>query len=357
MDATQALLIVIITFAVRDGLLGWALIRWVIRVSTPVPGTPPDPGTPPVIVTPHLPPTPPSPRFTGITATSFGGAGDSNASAYGGMVDPDKPGAALPYRFSGGPPTVRAFHNGKTVDCPVVDVGPWNINDPYWTSGSRPEAESGTDNSGRKTNLAGLDLTPAAWTALGVSNPNSVKAQVDWDFVSVLDAKATTPTTGPAPTGGTPSWLTLARSLVGVNENDDPSRIVGWSKAIAAKFPDMASYSAQYTNAGIPWCGHFVAYVLSQSGIRPPFGTTDTDKYLWAPSFDDWGIEVTGDPQPGDILRFKWSGGGEHVSIYDHEVDDNYYHCTGGNQGNPGQVSTEAMPMSACVAIRRPPSA
>ena len=358
MDATQALLVVILAVIVRDGILAWALINWIIRASTPavpvvpvpLPGTPTDPGTPPVVV-------PPSPRFTDITATSFGGPGDSNSSAYGGMVNPNVPGVALPYHFTGTRPAVRVFCNGKSVDALIVDVGPWNINDPYWQIGTRPQAESGTDTTGRTTNLAGIDLTPAAWTALGVSSPNSAKTKVDWDFVYILDATPTPPATGPAPTAGTPPWLTLARSMIGVNEVDNPSQIVSWSKAIAAKFPDMASYAANYNDASIPWCGQFVAYVLAMQGIRPIFGPTDTDKYLWAPAWDDFGTAVTGDPQPGDIMRFKWPGGGEHVTLYDHEVDDNYYHCTGGNQGSPGQVSTAAMAMSSCVAIRRPPSA
>ena len=360
LDAAQALLLVILAFCLRDGLLAWYLIARTAHAPTPPAGAPPvqppvtGPVSPPVALPP--PAAVPQPRFTGITATSFGGPGDSNASAYGGLVDPSLPGVALPYHFPGARPVVRVFYGGKSVDCPVVDVGPWNINDPYWNTGSRPEAESGIDNTGRKTNLAGIDLTPAAWAALGVSDPNSAKQKVSWDFVSVLDAAAPAPTPAvPAPpVGATPPWLTLARSLVGKSAAANGPEIKAWAAAIAAKYPDMASYCAQYTDPSIPWCGLFAAYVLAMNGVRPVFGPSDTDKFLWAPAWDTFGAAVS-TPQPGDIMRFSWSGGGEHVTFYDHEVDDNSYHCTGGNQGNH-VVSTEAMPMSAIVAIRRPPS-
>lgn len=119
-------------------------------------------------------------RQYGITATFFGGSGDPNTSAYDGhLITDDELGVALPYRFKGTRPKVRVFKDGKSVDCAIVDVGPWNINDPYWETGARPQAESGTDNTGRRTNLAGIDLTPAAADAIGLDG----KGLVDWEFV------------------------------------------------------------------------------------------------------------------------------------------------------------------------------
>lgn len=157
-----------------------------------------------------------------------------------------------------------------------------------------------------------------------------------------------------APSAVAPPWLTLARSLVGTHAQNDNAVIMAWPSAIAAKFPDMADYCARYVHDSIPWCGLTVAYVLAMSGVRPQYGATDTDKFLWADAWKNFGTAVTGDPQPGDILVFKWAGGGEHVTIYDNEQDDEYYHCTGGNQGSGHVVSTEAMPMANCIAIRRP---
>ena len=92
---------------------------------------------------------------------------------------------ALPYRFEGGRPQVIVINRntGKECVCEIVDVGPWNIDDPYWTLGSRPQAESGTDKKGRQTNKAGIDLTPGAAKAIGLSG----KGIVDWSFANQLD--------------------------------------------------------------------------------------------------------------------------------------------------------------------------
>jgi len=124
------------------------------------------------------------PKMTGITATMFGGSGDAQKSAYTGLpIDPTQPGCALPYHFTTITPEVVVTNpaNGKSVTCKIVDVGPWNINDPYWTTGSRPQAESGIDTTGRHTNHAGIDLTPAAAAAIGIDG----KGVVDWQFITV----------------------------------------------------------------------------------------------------------------------------------------------------------------------------
>jgi hypothetical protein len=107
----------------------------------------------------------------------FGG----QKSAYGGPIIDDKPGVALPFRFTGDRPQVRVTgkRNGVAIVCDIVDVGPWNINDPYWQKGTRPQAETGTDMTGRHTNSAGIDLTLAAAKALQIDG----KGLVDWEFV------------------------------------------------------------------------------------------------------------------------------------------------------------------------------
>ena len=126
---------------------------------------------------------------SGITATMFGGAADYETSAYDGHVITDTElGVALPYHFAGARPNVCVWKNGKSVICKIVDVGPWNTDDPYWQTGTRPEAESGISNSGKKTNLAGIDLTPAAASAIGIDG----KGIVDWQFVDASEP-------GPAP--------------------------------------------------------------------------------------------------------------------------------------------------------------
>ena len=86
---------------------------------------------------------------------------------------------------------IRYRKTGKVVKVTVVDVGPWNIDDPYWIKdGGRPEAEI---NSGKfyskgykKTNLAGIDLAYEPWVRLGVSRSRAYSgnfsAYVDWWF-------------------------------------------------------------------------------------------------------------------------------------------------------------------------------
>ncbi len=123
----------------------------------------------------------PAGRQIGITATVFGG----QKSAYGGPILDDHPGVALPFRFTGERPKVivTGQKSGQSVTCDIVDVGPWNgisadKSDPYWTTGARPQAESGTDLNGRHTNGAGIDLTAAAAKAIGIDG----KGLCDWQF-------------------------------------------------------------------------------------------------------------------------------------------------------------------------------
>jgi uncharacterized protein (TIGR02594 family) len=129
-------------------------------------------------------------HFTGITATVFGGAADPNTSAYDGhLIDDTELGVALPFHFQGAPPPVRLWNDGKSVVCKIVDVGPWNTNDPYWQTGARPQAESGVDSSGRPTNRAGIDLTPAAARAIAISG----KGLVDWEFADLSQIQPSPP--------------------------------------------------------------------------------------------------------------------------------------------------------------------
>lgn len=75
--------------------------------------------------------------------------------------------------------------NGKEVLAQVLDVGPWNVDDnPYvFGDGSiRPQAETGTDHTGRKTNGAGIDLGEAVWRGLGLPL-NGGDAQIQWEFI------------------------------------------------------------------------------------------------------------------------------------------------------------------------------
>ena len=87
---------------------------------------------------------------------------------------------ALPSR-QGLNKTVQLYNpvNDLSLIAPVRDVGPWNTKDPYWATNSRPQAESGTDLYGRRTNGAGIDLSNEATRRLGFKN----SAWVIWRFV------------------------------------------------------------------------------------------------------------------------------------------------------------------------------
>lgn len=162
------------------GLIGY---WWPKSVPLPVIGPVLMPtGTPTSIKTPPADnaaaPAAPSGKQTGITATMFG----DQQSAYGGAIDDNANGVALPFHFTGERPKVRVTgkKTGQSIDCDIVDVGPWNTNDPYWQTGTRPQAETGTDTRGRHTNGAGIDLTFAAAKALQIDG----KGLVDWEFVT-----------------------------------------------------------------------------------------------------------------------------------------------------------------------------
>jgi N-acetylmuramoyl-L-alanine amidase len=117
-----------------------------------------------------------------ITASVFGGASDYNVSAYDEtkvLNDTDLY-IALPDRFEGQRPTVHVYNpdNNKHETATIEDVGPWNIDDPYWLTGQRPQAETGTDETGRTTNGAGIDLSPALAAALDIDG----MGKVHWRF-------------------------------------------------------------------------------------------------------------------------------------------------------------------------------
>lgn len=92
---------------------------------------------------------------------------------------------ALPYPFPSPRPPIEVWRSGEPetmVDAEICDKGPWHINNPYWLTKSRPQAESGIitfgPNKGRKSNGAGIDVTPALDKHLRLNG----KGKVDWRF-------------------------------------------------------------------------------------------------------------------------------------------------------------------------------
>jgi RHS repeat-associated protein len=95
--------------------------------------------------------------------------------SYGFKTDSD-PFVALPdERLKGR--QVEIEYDGKRV-------GPWNgghtrsgksLNDPYWEGNRRPQAECGTDLRGRRTNRAGIDISPTLAKQLGIRGSATVR--------------------------------------------------------------------------------------------------------------------------------------------------------------------------------------
>src|SRR5512138_816049 len=100
------------------------------------------------------------------------------------------------------------------------------------------------------------------------------------------------------------SVLGTMREITGTLEvpgSDDNQVILDWAKEIAARYPEMAAYCAEYRHDETPWCGLTMGYVMAHNGIRPVFGPTDTDKFLWAQAWKQFGTPRSGPPQPGDV--------------------------------------------------------
>lgn len=134
-----------------------------------------------------------------VKATREGLAGGKTASGY--IIDSIVSFCALPTPHALGK-HVRITNpaNGKSCIAQVLDVGPWNIKDSNYvfqqlTSSTRdylaqasdgfptievrPQAESGIDLYGRKTNGAGIDLGENVWKALGMTD----NGLVSWEFI------------------------------------------------------------------------------------------------------------------------------------------------------------------------------
>jgi uncharacterized protein (TIGR02594 family) len=155
-------------------------------------------------------------------------------------------------------------------------------------------------------------------------------------------------------TDDTPDWLDTMRAITGLSEvpgQGDNEKILGMAKSIAKAYPEMASYCAQYRHDATPWCGLCVAYCMTQAGVRPVFGETDTDKFLWARAWDDprWG-DVLDEPRPGCVVVMSRQGGG-HVTLFESATGSSY-HCRGGNQSDAVNVST--YPKSSVIALMWP---
>jgi hypothetical protein len=114
-----------------------------------------------------------------VKATREGLIGQRTASGY--VIDDVVPFVALPSSLAlGRLVSLTNALTGSSCYAFVLDVGPWNTQDnSYVLNGARPQAESGTDMTGRATNGAGIDLGEKVWYLLGMRD----NSDVSWEFV------------------------------------------------------------------------------------------------------------------------------------------------------------------------------
>lgn len=141
-----------------------------------------------------------------------------------------------------------------------------------------------------------------------------------------------------------PKHLKVMRAITGTEETSgsgDNPKIMGMRDWIACTYPEMAEYCEGYTGDDVAWCGLTEAFACTVAGIRPPFGPTDTDRFLWAQSFaNDDGFEHQTEPNLGSIVVMKREGGG-HVTTFEGWVSQGVtFKGRGGNQSDAINVQT-----------------
>ena len=132
------------------------------------------------------------------------------------------------------------------------------------------------------------------------------------------------------PVSTIPAWLATMRQITGTQAGNNNPTILGWAKKIGELFPEMATYSAQYRTDEMPWSGLVVAYCMAVNGIKPIFGATDTDKFLWNAAWARFGTPASA-PGLGDVLLFN-SGGGTTIALYEKTLGAVYL-CRGFGEG------------------------
>jgi len=175
--------------------------------------------------------------------------------------------------------------------------------------------------------------------------------QQTWAQAGVAPPSPPDPPT-PPPDPGVPAWLTAMRSITGMTEapgSADNPKIIGMARYVGDKWPEQKSYSDQYTADATAWCGVTVAYCVSVADIKPVFGPTDTDKWMWAESWSRWPNSVHLDePRLGCIVVFRWDSGSHHVTLYESTEGSNYK-CRGGNQSD--MVNVASFPAANAIAL------
>lgn len=153
----------------------------------------------------------------------------------------------------------------------------------------------------------------------------------------------------------TPPQLAAMQAITGTSwapGDGANSDIAAWLKFIAMDYPITSSYCRSVIHEDyFEWCGLTVGYCIAKSGIQPVFGAQDTDRFLWALAWQEWG-DMVQTPLPGDVVVFDFGGGHHHVTLFESDNGNGYWACRGGNQSN--QVKASNFPKSRVHSIQRP---
>lgn len=136
---------------------------------------------------------------------------------------------------------------------------------------------------------------------------------------------------GSAPTAlaSQPEWLRLALALRGTDEIRGPRNsgtIMGWAEKLGIRYPDDET----------PWCGLFVAHVVSTVFPDAPLPSNVLGAQKWL----KFGRKLDG-PALGAVVVFwrgsprSWKG---HVGFYYGETRSHIL-CVGGNQSNTVNIT------------------
>jgi lysozyme len=173
-----------------------------------------------------------------------------------------------------------------------------------------------------------------------------------WAEASVAPPQPQPPEPPTPPPDGVPSWLAVMRGLTGLTEvpgSGDNPRIMHMADTIGRKYPEQADYAALYTGDDIAWCGLTVGYCMTMCNIEPIFGPTDTDRWMWAQAWADFGVPLA-KPKQGCVVVQTRDGGG-HVTLFERWEGSNLI-CRGGNQSD--MVKESSYSPSVVIAYRWP---
>jgi len=159
----------------------------------------------------------------------------------------------------------------------------------------------------------------------------------------------------PTPPDRHPAMLTVMRAITGLTETPGSAsnpKILHMADVIGQHYPQQADYAANYTSDDIAWCGLTVAYCATMAGYEPQFGPTDTDRWMWAQSWAEWGTPLA-KPKQGCVVVQTRDGGG-HVTLFERWEGGNLI-CRGGNQSD--MVKESSYSPSVVIAYRWPSGA